>query len=110
MNAIVEAPHETAAPSMPSEHLHRLREWLTAQVQAKAGDRVGYTPANVAWIQEQCEKLLAHHNVRLMNGEMKPTGIRPNFSPRLQAAGFKLSGEMFGAGAMGATVKQAGRR
>jgi len=45
-----------------------------------------------------------------VEGEMRPTGIRPNFSPRLQAAGFKLSGEMFGAGAMGATVKQAGRR
>ncbi len=70
MNVIVEAPHETAAPGMPSEHLHRLREWLTAQVQAKAGDRVGYTPANVAWVQEQCEKLLAHHNVRLMNGDL----------------------------------------
>jgi len=45
-----------------------------------------------------------------VEGEMRPTGIRPNFSPRLAAAGFKLSGEMFGAGATGATVKQAGRR
>ncbi|HJW83960.1 MAG TPA: CpaF family protein [Anaerolineae bacterium] len=31
-------------------------------------------------------------------GEMKPTGIRPRFSPRLEAAGFKLSGTIFGAG------------
>jgi len=30
-------------------------------------------------------------------GELKPTGIRPLFSPRLEAAGFKLSGEIFGA-------------
>jgi len=28
-------------------------------------------------------------------GELKATGIRPNFSPRLEAAGFKLSGEIF---------------
>ena len=30
-------------------------------------------------------------------GELKPTGIRPLFSERLQAAGFKLSPQMFGA-------------
>lgn len=30
-------------------------------------------------------------------GEMKPTGIRPMFSPRLEAAGFKLGAEVFGA-------------
>jgi pilus assembly protein CpaF len=29
-------------------------------------------------------------------GEMKPTGIRPLFSPRLEAAGFKLRPEVFG--------------
>ena len=28
-------------------------------------------------------------------GELRPTGIRPNFSPRLEAAGFKLSGDIF---------------
>ncbi|MEW6085275.1 MAG: CpaF family protein [Chloroflexota bacterium] len=28
-------------------------------------------------------------------GELKPTGIRPLFSPQLEAAGFKLSGEIF---------------
>jgi len=28
-------------------------------------------------------------------GELKATGIRPIFSPRLEAAGFKLSGEIF---------------
>jgi pilus assembly protein CpaF len=31
-------------------------------------------------------------------GEMKPTGIRPMFSPRLEAAGFRLSAELFNAG------------
>ncbi len=30
-------------------------------------------------------------------GEMKPTGIRPMFSPRLEAAGFKLGAEIFSA-------------
>jgi pilus assembly protein CpaF len=30
-------------------------------------------------------------------GQMKPTGIRPLFGPRLEAAGFKLSPELFGA-------------
>jgi pilus assembly protein CpaF len=29
-------------------------------------------------------------------GEMRPTGLRPLFSPRLEAAGFQLSGEIFG--------------
>jgi pilus assembly protein CpaF len=28
-------------------------------------------------------------------GELKATGIRPIFSPRLEAAGFKLSGDIF---------------
>jgi len=30
-------------------------------------------------------------------GDLKPTGIRPLFSPRLEAAGFKLGAEVFGA-------------
>lgn len=30
-------------------------------------------------------------------GQLKPTGIRPLFGPRLEAAGFKLSPEVFGA-------------
>jgi pilus assembly protein CpaF len=30
-----------------------------------------------------------------IQGELKATGIRPNFSPRLEAAGFKLSGDIF---------------
>ncbi len=29
-------------------------------------------------------------------GDVKPTGIRPQFSPRLEAAGFKLSSDIFG--------------
>jgi pilus assembly protein CpaF len=31
-------------------------------------------------------------------GQMKPTGIRPHFSTKLEAAGFKLPGDIFGAG------------
>jgi pilus assembly protein CpaF len=31
-------------------------------------------------------------------GQLRPTGIRPFFSPRLEVAGFKLGGEIFGAG------------
>jgi pilus assembly protein CpaF len=30
-------------------------------------------------------------------GEIKPTGMRPLFMPRLESAGFKLSAEIFGA-------------
>jgi pilus assembly protein CpaF len=30
-------------------------------------------------------------------GELRPTGIRPGFSPRLEASGFRLGAEMFGA-------------
>ncbi|MBM3143895.1 MAG: CpaF family protein [Chloroflexi bacterium] len=30
-------------------------------------------------------------------GEMRATGLRPEFTPRLEAAGFKLGGEVFGA-------------
>lgn len=30
-----------------------------------------------------------------IQGELKPTGIRPNFTPRLDAAGFKLGAEIF---------------
>jgi pilus assembly protein CpaF len=34
-------------------------------------------------------------------GELKPTGIRPLFTPRLEAAGFKLGPEVFGANLAG---------
>ena len=30
-------------------------------------------------------------------GQLKPTGIRPLFGPRLEVAGLKLSAEIFGA-------------
>ena len=29
-------------------------------------------------------------------GEMRATGLRPIFTPRLEAAGYKLRGEIFG--------------
>jgi pilus assembly protein CpaF len=31
-------------------------------------------------------------------GQIRPTGMRPQFTPRLEASGFKLGGEIFGAG------------
>ena len=31
-------------------------------------------------------------------GQLRPSGMRPFFTPRLEAAGFKLGGEIFGAG------------
>ena len=31
-------------------------------------------------------------------GQIRPTGMRPFFNPRLEASGFKLGGEIFGAG------------
>jgi pilus assembly protein CpaF len=34
-------------------------------------------------------------------GELRATGIRPNFTPRLEAAGFKLGAEVFSAGMAG---------
>jgi len=34
-------------------------------------------------------------------GELRPTGIRPLFGPRLEAAGFKLGPEVFGANLSG---------
>ncbi len=33
-----------------------------------------------------------------IQGQLKPTGLRPLFTPRLEVAGFKLGGEIFGAG------------
>jgi pilus assembly protein CpaF len=33
-----------------------------------------------------------------IKGEMRPTGIRPLFTPRLEVVGYKLRGEIFGAG------------
>jgi pilus assembly protein CpaF len=33
-----------------------------------------------------------------IKGELRPTGIRPVFNPRLEVAGFKLGGEYFGLG------------
>jgi len=37
-----------------------------------------------------------------VEGTMKPTGMRPSFTPKLEQAGFKLSGEVFGAFGAGA--------
>jgi len=33
-----------------------------------------------------------------ITGQLRPTGMRPQFTPRLEASGFKLGGEIFGAG------------
>lgn len=33
-----------------------------------------------------------------VNGDLKPTGIRPMFNPRLEVGGYKLGGEYFGLG------------
>ncbi|HTP11007.1 MAG TPA: CpaF family protein [Anaerolineae bacterium] len=43
---------------------------------------------------------LAVSEVDKVEGALKPTGIRPNFSPRLEKAGFRLSGDIFGAGSI----------
>jgi pilus assembly protein CpaF len=44
-------------------------------------------------------------------GEMKPTGIRPLFTPRLEVVGFKLAGEIFGAATRTFdTERRSGRR
>ncbi len=41
---------------------------------------------------------------------MKPTGIRPSFSPRLDQSGFKLGGDVYGVGIFGQMMTQPGRR
>jgi pilus assembly protein CpaF len=45
-----------------------------------------------------------------VEGSMKPTGIRPNFSPRLEQAGFRLGGDVYGVGTTGQMMAQQGRR
>ncbi len=44
-----------------------------------------------------------------VEGTLKPTGIRPSFTPRLEQAGFKLSGAIFGVGTLD-PISQQGRR
>ncbi len=39
-------------------------------------------------------------------GAMKPTGMRPSFSPKLERAGFKLTADMFGATAQAGVSQQ----
>jgi len=39
-------------------------------------------------------------------GEMKPTGMRPMFTPRLEAAGFRLNAEVFGSLKFGASERE----
>jgi pilus assembly protein CpaF len=48
-------------------------------------------------------------NTDKVEGSLKPTGIRPSFTPRLEQAGFKLSGAIFGAGSLD-PIGQQGRR
>jgi pilus assembly protein CpaF len=45
-----------------------------------------------------------------VEGGMKPTGIRPNFSPRLEQAGFRLGGDVYGVGTTGQMMAQQGRK
>jgi pilus assembly protein CpaF len=45
-----------------------------------------------------------------VEGSMKPTGIRPSFSPRLEQSGFKLGGDVYGVGTTGPMMAQQGRR
>jgi pilus assembly protein CpaF len=45
-----------------------------------------------------------------VEGSIKPTGIRPSFSPRLEQAGFKLSAEVFGFGTTGPVAVPARRK
>ena len=44
-------------------------------------------------------------------GELLPTGIRPLFTPKLEVTGYRLRGEVFGAGQVGwNTERRVGRR
>jgi pilus assembly protein CpaF len=46
----------------------------------------------------------------LVQGELRPTGIRPLFAPRLEAAGMKLGPEMFGVGLSDPSTTRRDRR
>jgi pilus assembly protein CpaF len=45
-----------------------------------------------------------------VEGSVKPTGIRPSFSPRLEQAGFRLTGDVFGVGTVGPMVNPPRRK
>ncbi len=45
-----------------------------------------------------------------VEGSLKPTGIRPNFSPRLEQAGFRLTADIFGAGTVGPMAQQSKKK
>jgi pilus assembly protein CpaF len=51
---------------------------------------------------------VAVSEVDKVDGALKPTGIRPNFSTRLEKSGFRLSGDIFGAGSI--PMMQQGKR
>ncbi len=69
MSVAIETPAVSVGLSMPSEHFGKLRDWLAAQIARQAGDRAGMTPANVVWVQEQCQRLMAQNNIQLPNGD-----------------------------------------
>ncbi len=53
---------------------------------------------------------VAVSDISKVEGSMKPTGIRPSFSPRLEQAGFKLGGDVYGVGTTGPMMAQQTRR
>ena len=53
---------------------------------------------------------VAVSDINKVEGSMKPTGIRPSFSPRLEQSGFKLGGDVYGVGTTGPMMAQQGRR
>ena len=63
-------------------------------------DRHGLEGENVVLQDIFLFQAVAVSEIDKVEGTLKPTGIRPNFSPRLEKAGFRLSGEIFGAGSM----------
>ncbi len=70
MTEAVVAPSANAGLAMPVEHFLKLRDWLAAQVRPAAGDWMGLTPKNVAWVTEQVQKLVAQKNIRPANGDL----------------------------------------
>jgi pilus assembly protein CpaF len=69
MSTGINAP-VTQTVSMPGEHFLRLRDWLMAQIQPAAGERLGATPDNMAWVSAQIQSLLAQNNVRLADADV----------------------------------------
>lgn len=69
MQAVAESVPQKNGLSMPVEHYSKLRDWLTKHLLSSATDRFGLTPENIAWANEQMQKLLTKNAIRLSESD-----------------------------------------